>query len=395
MLERDFWWPGMYTDVRKWCHQCETCRGERGASGVSAWTRTELYSCPFRTIQIDTVTCREDGARGAKYVLTAVCCFSRWVWLCPLQTRDARSIAEALLVKVMLGMASFPTLIRSDNAKEFTAEIMQQLNAMLDIRHVTSSTYHPQSQGMVESMHKTLNQVVRGLVEDHPEDWEMMLPFAECILRISPMAVLGGRCPYEVVTGLKPRLPAKLAGPGLVVAVEINEYVERLRGYLKGAHASVMRAQTEVVEAAEGTVGGHLSSELWPGDAVLVRREPTRERKGPLRFQQRVYPGVYRVKKRINRHTFVVEDLADSRAELSFVQPVNAERLVKLDLPELDLQEGQLRRIEMRMREGDPWTAYEIDRFAADGRVNLRSLEEGVGGSKWVDLSRCEYRWLV
>ena len=115
-----------------------------------------------------------------------------------------------------------------------------------------------------------------------------------------------------------------------------------------------MRAQTEVVEAAEGTIGGHLSSELWPGDAVLVRREPTRERKGPLRFQQRVYPGVYRVKKRINRHTFVVEDLADSRAELSFVQPVNAERLVKLDLPELDLQEGQLRRIEMRMREGEP-----------------------------------------
>ena len=106
---------------------------------------------------------------------------------------------------------------------------------MLDIRHVTSSTYHPQSQGMVESMHKALNQVVRGLVEDHPEDWEMMLPLAKCIRRISPMAVLGGRCPYEVVTGLKPRLPAKLVGPGPVVAVEVNEYVERLREYLKGA----------------------------------------------------------------------------------------------------------------------------------------------------------------
>ena len=115
------------------------------------------------------------------------------------------------------------------------------LNVMLDIRHVTSSTYHPQSQGMLESMPKVLNQVARGLVEGHPEDWEMMPRFAECILRISPMAVLGGRCPYEVVTGLRPRLPAKLVGLGPVVAVEVSEYVERLREYLRGAHASLMR----------------------------------------------------------------------------------------------------------------------------------------------------------
>ena len=59
---------------------------------------------------------------------------------------------------------------------------MQQLNKMLNIRHITSSTYHPQSQGMVESMHKTLNQVVRGLIGEKPKEWEEMLPFAQCIL---------------------------------------------------------------------------------------------------------------------------------------------------------------------------------------------------------------------
>jgi hypothetical protein len=247
---------------------------------------------------------------------------------------------------------------------------------------------------MVESMHKTLNQVVRGLVEDHPEDWEAMLPFAECILRISPMAVLGGRCPYEIVTGLKPRLPAGLSAGGPVEHVTLGDYVGRLREYMRGAHAGVVRAQAEAVEAAEATMKGHLTSELWPGDAVLVRREPTVERRGPLRFQQRVYPGVYRVKTMINRHTFVVQDLADPGAEVPFMQPVNAERLVRLDMPELELREGQLRRIEMRSVDGEPWELYQIDRFAADGRVRLRPEAEGAA-PRWVDLSRCQYRWVL
>ena len=70
MLARDFWWPKMYTDVRKWCNSCQFCRGERGAAGLSAWTRTELHSCPFRVMQFDTITCR------TKYVLTCVCVVS-------------------------------------------------------------------------------------------------------------------------------------------------------------------------------------------------------------------------------------------------------------------------------------------------------------------------------
>ena len=65
-------------------------------------------------------------------------------------------------------------------------------------------------------MHKTVNIVARGLVQEHPEDWEIMIPFVECILRCSLVAVPGNRRPYEVVTGLKPKVPAAMvSGPGV------------------------------------------------------------------------------------------------------------------------------------------------------------------------------------
>ena len=76
----------------------------------------------------------------------------------------------------MLDLATSPYVLRSDNAPEFVSDVIRWMNEELSIRHVTSSTYHPQSQGMVERMHRTLNAVVRGLVEEHPEDWEEMPP---------------------------------------------------------------------------------------------------------------------------------------------------------------------------------------------------------------------------
>ena len=230
LLERDVWWPGMYEDVRRWCKSREQCLAERGTSGVSAWTRTELYSRPFRVLQFDTVSCAAGVETGAKYVLTCICCFSRWRWLCPIHDRTAETIAQTSLTRVMLGMAMFPAALRSDNAREFVSEVVAATNSALEIRHITGASYHPQSQGMVESLRKIMNGVIRGLVADHPEDWESRVPFAERILRIIPLKSLGGGSPYEVVTGLKPRLPRALDVAQVIESVDVNEYVRRLAG---------------------------------------------------------------------------------------------------------------------------------------------------------------------
>ena len=131
---------------------------------------------------------------------------------------------------------------------------------------------------------------MRGLVADHPEDWEERLPFVECILRMVPLKALGGRSPFEVVTGLRPRLPAALNSAIPVGHVSISEYVGKLRDYFRESHSEIQRVQQAAVEDREEDVTGYLSKELEVGDIVLVRREATAGRKGPLRFQSRTYP---------------------------------------------------------------------------------------------------------
>ena len=174
--------------------------------------------------------------------------------------------------------------------------------------------------------------------------------FAQLILRSAPMKCLGGRSPYEVVTGLKPRFPGTLKTGVPVVARGVDAYVKGLLEHLRSVYSSVQRTTLEKIEKDETTLAGRIKAELVAGDAVLVRREATVERKGPTRFQERVYPGVYVIKRKISPTTFEVEDIVDKRSNVPFRQPLHAERLAMLDMPELDLRPDQPRRIRMRER---------------------------------------------
>jgi hypothetical protein len=287
----------------------------------------------------------------------------------------------------------FPVVLRSDNAQYFTGSVMAEINKLLGINHITGSAYHPQSQGMVESMHKTLNHLVRGLVQDHPEDWETRIPFAQAILRIMPLAALGGRSPYEVVTGLRPKLPSALDPNQRVEHVNVSEYCTRLRTFFDECYKSVERVQRDVAERNVDEAPGLLSKELEVGDLVLIRVPPTVRLVGPLRFQRKTLPDVYRLTKKITRNTFDVEAITAPGAPVSFVTPIHAERLVKLDMPELDLRPNQERYIEIHDNSLDEWNRYKIERYAIDGRVFIRR-ESDPNECEWIDLSTKRYRWV-
>ena len=78
---------------------------------------------------------------------------------------------------------------------------------------------------------------------------------------------------------------------------------------------------------------------------------------------------------------------------ISFDQPIHADRMVKLDMPELDLDPAQPRRIEIHDPSTDTWDAFELERFSVDGRVRIRHALQHTN-VEWVDLAKKRYRWV-
>ena len=75
----------------------------------------------------------------------------------------------------------------SDNAKEFIGSVVRELNQLLGIKHVTGTSYHPQSQGYIEGRHKTVNNVLRAYTTN-VKNWSRWIKLAQWVMRSTPRA---------------------------------------------------------------------------------------------------------------------------------------------------------------------------------------------------------------
>ena len=191
-------------------------------------------------------------------------------------------------------------------------------------------------------MHRTMKFVGKTLCETDGTNWPNLVPYAQCVLRIIPMKALGGRSPYEVVTGMRPKLPSSMLVRHPVQDMTVDEYAESLVEYLRDMNLRLRAQMQDAADAAEQDAEGPLSRELHVGDLVLRRRNDKQIRQAaggaPARFTRSVDSDVYRVIRRAAGQglAYYLANHADPSAELPFSQPVGRKHLIKLDMPELN-----------------------------------------------------------
>ncbi|GFO06341.1 Pol polyprotein [Plakobranchus ocellatus] len=87
---------------------------------------------------------------------------TRWPEAIPIKGISIREVAQALLgIFVKRGI---PKQVLSDNGKQFVSNAMN----IMGIERMTSTPYHPQSNGMVERPNGSLKKMLNELVEEKP-----------------------------------------------------------------------------------------------------------------------------------------------------------------------------------------------------------------------------------
>ena len=66
------------------------------------------------------------SAKGNRYVLVMVDCFSRWTEACPLPDKTAISVADAFFSNIVCRFG-MPTVIHSNQGQEFENKVMHEL----------------------------------------------------------------------------------------------------------------------------------------------------------------------------------------------------------------------------------------------------------------------------
>ena len=80
---------------------------------------------------------------------------------------------------------------------------MQQFEEALRIQHI--KTFHPQSNGNIERMHSTLNNLIESSISERNNEWDENLKFINFAINTMKNQTTG-LTPFELMFGREPNL---------------------------------------------------------------------------------------------------------------------------------------------------------------------------------------------
>ena len=196
-----FHWPGLKSDVSKYCKTCHTCQmvGKPNQTIPKAQLQPiPAFDEPFSRILIDCVGPLPRTKSGNEYLLTIMCTSTRFPEAIPLRNIKTKSIVKALIK--FFTFVGLPKSVQSDQGSNFMSSIFQQVMHELGIKQYRSSAYHPESQGAVERFHQTLKNMIRSYCFDTEKDWDECIHLLLFAVRESVQESLGFS-PFELVFG--------------------------------------------------------------------------------------------------------------------------------------------------------------------------------------------------
>ena len=205
-LGRNFFWPGCRQFVKKFVTDCVVCQRHKGITNRPA--PLEVYPSqllPFHTVSMDIMGPLPVTEEGFKYILVFVDYLSRYTELQAIKEKTSTAVAEALRHRVIT-RHSCPRVLMSDNAKEFTSEVIQNLCKSYGITKCQVLPYRPASNGLVERANKSIISILRTVITPKTTDWHLVLDDVQMTLNNSVNESVG-ESPHFILYGYDARMP--------------------------------------------------------------------------------------------------------------------------------------------------------------------------------------------
>ena len=152
----NFYWPGMYEDVARYCRSCYICQKtvSKGTVQKAPMENIPVVDVSFKRVAVDLIGPIEPASEaGHRYILTLVDYATRYPEAVPLKRIDTETVAEALVdIYSRLGV---PEEILSDQGKQFISDCMKEVCRLLGVTQSTTTPYHPMCNGLDEKFNGT------------------------------------------------------------------------------------------------------------------------------------------------------------------------------------------------------------------------------------------------
>ena len=190
LINTRFVWHGMNIDIAKWCRFCKGCQTAK----ISRHNQPVFGKFTKPTERFDHV--HIDIVGPLPYA-------DGWPEAIPIVDIQAETVAVAFF-SGWIARFGTPATISTDRGAQFESKLWDGLCNQFGIVRNHTTSYHPQSKGMVERFHGQLKLAI--MAHKSPNPWTITLPSVLLGVR-SAVKELLGRSAAEMIYGTTLKLP--------------------------------------------------------------------------------------------------------------------------------------------------------------------------------------------
>ena len=143
-ITTSFHWPGITSDVTRFCRSCEICQETVSKGKVTKVPLGEMpiMNVPFHCVAVDLIgPITPVSDNGNQYILTIVDFATKYPEAVALPRIETERVAEALLdVSSRVG---FPTEVLSDKGSQFTSDLRKEVCRLISLKQLFTTPYNP------------------------------------------------------------------------------------------------------------------------------------------------------------------------------------------------------------------------------------------------------------
>ncbi|CEP16225.1 hypothetical protein [Parasitella parasitica] len=230
--------PKLFVAVQDLVRHCETCqfRKKKPARRVVQAKPIITPARPFYMIGCDAVGPVVESHSGFKYILVAVDYLTRWP-IAQAVKDITEETAATFLFDYVVQYYGVPRFILTDRGSNFTSRYVKSFLTQIRCRHLTTSAFRPQTNGLCERMNGTLVQALSKIIRDENvdvKDWDKKIPAV--LMSLRTMKSEGtGFTPGKLLFGYDIRTPGNWSAPRMDFVEgeyenEINRRIEEICG---------------------------------------------------------------------------------------------------------------------------------------------------------------------
>lgn len=165
-------WSNIKSDVRQWTKSCVSCQKTK----VTRHTKSQLekFEEPderFSVVHIDLIG-PLPPSNDMTYCLTCIDRFTSWMEVIPLEDVTAEKVTKAFY-QHWIARFGVPSQVITDQGPQFRSQLFKNLGIVCGMKIQHTTPYHPQCNGKVERLHRTLKSAIKA---HNSSNWTETLP---------------------------------------------------------------------------------------------------------------------------------------------------------------------------------------------------------------------------